>query len=522
MKATNFFFVFLIIASFTISSCKKPKDIPTVTTVAVKIIPQQTILSLSFEGQIITDGNDEISSRGFCFSHEPDPSIADFNIASSSQINDRFYATASDLEDGNYYVRAYAINSQGVGYGSVIAVGEASLPVVEIVKTEVNSLPMTAVATITGRLLSNGGATISRIGVCLSKHTQASISDTMILGDLQTNYVFTSIFENLENNDKYYVRAFAENYLGISYGQECVIETKSVALAENQTPINVKTEKATLQAMVYPKNTNTTFWFEYGETPSFGQQTEATVLSGREGILVAAMITNLNSSQVYYYRTRTSNLVGENIGSTFDFETYGLEDIDGNCYRVVTIGNQVWMQENLRVTHYNDGTPIRYIADINEWTDDTDGAYCYYNNNNTLQLTYGNLYNFYVIENHPGKLAPAGWHVPTDEEWFTLAEFLVVGSMERWEVGGFMKEVGYAHWQEQNIGATNSSGFTALPGGTAWTSFERLGKNAHFWSSTAHNSQGAYDRSLWHDNPYLVDNAIYHKNAGFSIRLIKD
>jgi len=519
MKANISLFFSFILLAVIFFACKKPQDIPTVKTVEVKIIPQQTKLSLDLVGEIISDGNDMISKKGFCISLEPDPSIADINITSSNSSSQNFYATALDLEDGNYYVRAYAINSQGIGYGNVMFTGEPTLPVVEIVKTEINSLPTLATALVTGRLWSNGGATISRVGICLSTKPGPTIADTVIDTDLQANYVFISNFLNLDNNTRYYARAYAENLQGIGYSSEVEIVTKSVPMTENEAAIQIDTSKAVLQAMAYPKNTNTAIWFEYGETQSFGQQTEVVYLSGKEGVVVSIPISDLSPGKVYYYRAKSSNLQGENNGLILNFETYGLKDIDGNLYHVVTIGDKIWTRENLKVEHYNDGLPINHITNMIEWQNDVSGAFGYYNNDTALRRIYGNLYNFYVIENNHDRLVSPGWHVPTDEEWFELLDDLGVGQEY---AGGLMKEAGYIHWQEPNHGATNSSNFTGLPAGYIFEGYGHIRKGAYFWSSTPFGSMLALSRTLYYEHSYLGSNLVYTKNSGFSIRLIKD
>jgi uncharacterized protein (TIGR02145 family) len=157
-------------------------------------------------------------------------------------------------------------------------------------------------------------------------------------------------------------------------------------------------------------------------------------------------------------------------------------DIDGNVYKTVTIGTQVWMKENLRVKRYRNGDVIPNVYDGQEWTALTTGAYAVYGNVSYEPATYGYLYNWYAV-NDPRNIAPEGWHVPTIAEWTTLNNYLGVNS-----TGGIMKEREYDHWEYPNKGATNSSGFTALPGGWRFGSgagdYEGLGDFACWWSSS--------------------------------------
>ena len=136
-------------------------------------------------------------------------------------------------------------------------------------------------------------------------------------------------------------------------------------------------------------------------------------------------------------------------------------DIDGNIYHTVTIGNQVWMKENLKTTKYKNATNIEYIgSDGLVWQLNTTGAYAWYNNDSTWKYTYGALYNWSAVNSAKG-LCPAGWHVPSDAEWTILTTYLGGANI----AGGKMKETSTLLWESPNTGATNKSGFTALPGG---------------------------------------------------------
>jgi uncharacterized protein (TIGR02145 family) len=195
---------------------------------------------------------------------------------------------------------------------------------------------------------------------------------------------------------------------------------------------------------------------------------------------------------------------------------YGtVTDMDGNVYKTVKIGNQVWMAENLKTTRYNDGTPIPYVSDNYEWRNLTTGAYCYYKNDYSNNAIYGKLYNWYAV--NTGKLAPKGWHVPTDTEWQTLVDYL--GGEDA--AGGKMKSTSF--WESPNKGASNSSGFTALPAGYRLYNgtFYGIGKYGSFWSSTESDTNDAWYRSLNYDSSNAYRNNFY-KDSGFSVRCVKD
>jgi uncharacterized protein (TIGR02145 family) len=195
-----------------------------------------------------------------------------------------------------------------------------------------------------------------------------------------------------------------------------------------------------------------------------------------------------------------------------------ITDIDGNVYHTVTIGTQVWMLENLKVTHYRNGDSIPNITDNTEWGNLKTGAYCNYNNDPNNADTYGRLYNWYVVIDNR-KICPAGWHVPTYKDWEILEDYL--GGVP--VAGGKIKEAGTVHWKSPNTGATNESGFTALPGGyRRFTGkFYFIGYYGYWWSTRAYNVNNAWYNYLG----YIYNNLnryFYSKTLGFSIRCVKD
>lgn len=194
-------------------------------------------------------------------------------------------------------------------------------------------------------------------------------------------------------------------------------------------------------------------------------------------------------------------------------------DIDGNVYHTIKIGTQMWMVENLKTTRFNDGTSIPLVSDFKAWGNLSTSGYCWYNNDpSTYKTTYGALYNWYAI--NTGKLAPKGWHIPTDPDWIILTTFL--GGVN--VAGGKMREAGEVHWKTPNTGATNSSGFTALPGGGRhWIdgSFGGIGSASNFWSSTELDSTNAWGQLIYYDSAYVY-HAYGKKTFGFSCRCLQD
>lgn len=183
------------------------------------------------------------------------------------------------------------------------------------------------------------------------------------------------------------------------------------------------------------------------------------------------------------------------------------------------IGNQWWMGENLKVTHYRNGEAIPDITDVPAWVGLTTGAYCEYNNDVQNVTTYGRLYNWYAVADGRN-IAPAGWHLPTDSEWTTLTDYLGGNAV----AGGKMKEADTTHWADPNTSATNESGFSGLPGGYRNYydgTYFGIGHSANFWSSTEGSSGDARYRSLnFYDS--TVDRNYFNKGDGFSVRCVKD
>jgi len=196
-----------------------------------------------------------------------------------------------------------------------------------------------------------------------------------------------------------------------------------------------------------------------------------------------------------------------------------ITDIDGNVYDIVKIGTQVWMKQNLNVTHYRNGEAIPNVTDDGAWVGLTTGAYCNYNNDANNATTYGRLYNWYTVAD-ARNFCPTGWHVPSDVEWTTLTTYLGGEGI----AGGKLKEIGTNHWNSPNTGATNESGFSALPGGSRISSngtFGNVGFYVSWWASTEYTSAYSIYRYMgWSSNS--IYNYYNLNNDGLSVRCLKD
>ena len=322
----------------------------------------------------------------------------------------------------------------------------------------------------------------------------------------------------------YYVRAYAINSAGTAYGSQ-------VSFSTSQCPVNLPT--VTTSSVTNIGQTSAT---SGGNVTSDGGATvtargvcwstsanpttaDSKTIDGSGTGSFTSSLNGLVPNTTYYVRAYATNSVGTAYGNQESFTTAGtVIDIDGNVYNTVTIGSQVWMAENLKTTKYNDGTAIPLVTDSTSWSNLTTPGYCWYNNDEAgYKNVYGALYNWFTV--NTGKLCPIGWHVPTDAEWTTLTDYLGGESV----AGGKLKETGTTHWLSPNTGATNETGFTALPGGYRAGSgyFNHVGSYGHWWSATEGSAGNAWGRYVGYDNSnvYGLSDS---KQAGFSVRCVKD
>jgi len=220
--------------------------------------------------------------------------------------------------------------------------------------------------------------------------------------------------------------------------------------------------------------------------------------------------------QIETYQQQNLELTGNTvIDATV---TLTVTDIDGNVYRTVKIGNQWWLAENLRTTHYRNGDPIPDVTTGATWFNLTTGAYCNYENIPDHATTYGRLYNWFAVNDSRG-LAPAGWHVPSHAEWITLENYLGGTNV----AGGKLKEAGMVHWQSPNTDATNESGFAALPGGYRNPDgpFRHIGNIGFWWTTTMYGTNKAWRLTLRYFDA-IMDWDKYYLMGGMAVRCIKD
>lgn len=403
-------------------NCKKDqaKESPILVTLVVSNIKPPTA---DCGGNITSQGSAPVTARGVCWSVKQNPTIQyKDSLTNNGAGPGKYTSVLNGLKNGmTYYVRAYATNSVGTGYGNqYTAVLPAVLPTI-------STSPVTAINDTTmssgGVVTNNGGSAVLTRGVCWSKTKNPTIGD-FFTSDGSGTGSFSSLIENVDRNATYYLRAYATNGAGTGYGNE---------------------------------------------------------LSFSAAKLLA-------------------------------------KDIDGNYYHFVTIASQVWMTENLKTTRFRDSTSISFVPDNSSWSNLITAGYCWYNDDESINKDkYGALYNWYAVST--GKLCPTGWHVPSENDWIILSANLGGESL----AGGSLKEIGMVHWKNPNAGATNETGFTALPGGFRISTgeYDNIGSYGNWWSSTSTISNVANYRYIYFGNAFLTKSFISQK-YGLSVRCVKN
>jgi uncharacterized protein (TIGR02145 family) len=446
-KTNNLIFPLLLMGVFLIfaSSCNKDDDdngngnntgIPVLSTTAITDITQTTAKS---GGNITSDGGAPITVHGVCWSTNENPTIDD-NKTEDGTGAVSFTSSVTGLEPNTtYYLRAYATNSAGNGYGSTMSfTTQARFPVLST--REVTDITENS-ATSGGNITDDGGVLITAHGVCWSTNENPTIDDNKTEDGTGAGS-FTSSVTGLEPNTTYYLRAYATNSAGTSYGS------------------------------------------------------------------IMSFTTQEGSS-----------------GSTFS------DPRDGKVYITVIIGDQEWMAENLAYL-----PSVNMVADGSE---DAAGSYYYvygYDGTNVADAkatdnyaTYGVLYNWTAAMDGEASsttnprgiqgVCPAGWHLPSEAEWTELTNYLGGTGV----AGGKLKETGTTHWNYPNTGATNETGFTALPGGNRDRNgaFYNIGGNGNWWSATEGYASNVWYRYVSNDLS-AVFSTNYVKEGGLSVRCVRD
>ena len=540
--------VFLLL-TIILPSCKK-EELPTLST---SMITDITSTSATGGGNISSDGNADVTVRGVCWSLNANPATSASRTSDGAGTG-QFVSTITGLSAGlTYHVRAYATNSVGTAYGadlSFATLGNAPECITKAA-TNITSSGATLNATVNANYLST---TITfEYGVTTSYGLTVTSAQSPVTGNSITNV--SADLSGLTPGTTYHYRVSAVNSIGTTNGNDLSFTTGAVLPMLTTTLISNKTATTVTTGGNITSNGGAAVtargvcWATH-ENPTVS---DSRTLDGVGVGSFTSEIGCLSFATSYYVRAYAINSVGTVYGDQLSFTTlgtnpiifnpaltYGLvTDVDGNCYKTIQMGGQVWMAENLKTSRYNDGTPLPNVTDPVEWVNlltksyplpnheliyEIVGAFCWYNNDSSgYENEYGKLYNFGAAES--GKLCPTGWHVPTSNEWKVLEDFLG-GS---YDAGGRLKEEGTTHWDEPNYGAINTSGFSALPAGFfsieymsgPMSLFDGLGYYTGFWSSSEADSLTAFSRSLSSED-HIMGSGFDAKFSGLSVRCLKN
>jgi uncharacterized protein (TIGR02145 family) len=421
----------LILSLIILISCKKENiTVPVITTEPIILITQ---ISATSGGNVTSEGGAPVVTRGICWSTNAEPTVAD-KTAISNGTSGSFSSEMTNLSVNTlYYVKAYATNKAGTGYGNQVTFTTSQIAVPLLTTSDITMVNHFNART-GGNITADYEGTVTERGVCWSRSHNPTIGDNRTI-DTQTGIgTFQNDIYWIAPASTYYVRAYATNVAGTGYGNEVTITNP-----DNPVIFN----------------------------PSI---------------------------------------------------TYGsVSDLDNNTYRTVTIGTQVWMAENLRTSKLNDGTSIPAITDNSSWSSLSTPGYCISMNDPGFKSYTGAIYNFYAVSTD--KLCPAGWHVPTLTDLTILKDYLGVDG------GSRIKETGTDYWTSPNTGATNLTGFTAIPAPVRLEngSFsEFTGVYTWWWLSSNYSSTtGAYFGMV--NNRTEIENVFsLKKEAGVSVRCIKN
>ena len=507
--------------------CKKDPVLPTVATVAPANI---TSGSATAGGNITSDGRASITDRGICWATTANPTV-DNNKITSGTGDGIFSADITGLQLATtYHVRAYAVNSVGTAYGEDFEF--TTLAVTPAITTrEIGAVSWTT-ATSGGINISDGGSAITARGVCYGTASGPVVGGSHTIDGSGTS-AFSSNLTDLTPNTTYYVRAYATNGMGTTYGNELSFRTSPVTepslTTDAVTGVTLNEAISGGRSIITNGGEITDKGICWGTSPNPTISNFSTSAGSGSGNFPADL-EGLNHSTIYYVRAYARNSAGYGYGPQMTFST-SASDFDGNVYRTVIIGDQMWMQSDLRTTHYRGGAAITFVEDDDAWKDLTTEACCWFNNNQPPAGSgYGLIYNWYVVET--GQLCPTGWHVPSDNDFRILERFLGMTVEESvgtgWRgtnQGDQLKSTSTEAWNSPATG-TNSSGFTALGEGYRFGmegNFADFGLVGYWWSSTLHWSDATLVLYRRLDNN---ESGIYRagviKAGGKSVRCLRD
>ena len=376
-------------------------------------------------------------------------------------------------------------------------------------------------ATLGGYLSSDGGANVTQRGICYSTNPIPSIADEILLQSGGTG-TFRCDLTGLAPNTTYYAKAFGVNSTGVGYGNQVTFKTLAhlvIPTVTTDSVSNIKSVTASGFGNVTSDGgspvTARGFCWSQSNNPSLSDN--HTTDSSGTGNFVSNLI-NLSPLTNYYVRAYATNSIGTAYGNELNFTTASFlcgdpVNYGGKTYHTIRIGTQCWFKENLNI-----GTMID--QSVSQTNNGIIEKYCYNNNPDSCSI-YGGLYQWdelmqYSTTEGAQGICPSDWHIPTDAEWIKILVYLGGETV----AGGKMKETGTDHWHSPNTGATNESGFTALPGGIMFQVFDNGTYYGFFWSSTVIDYFTAYYFDLNYNTAGFYQDNAHYRTSGMSARCV--
>jgi uncharacterized protein (TIGR02145 family) len=497
---------------------------PTIETVPVFSVFQRDALS---GGTISSDGGSEILEKGIVWSTNQNPDISLSTKTNEGGNSSNFNSKISNLLPGTrYYLRAYATNSVGTKYGqeqTFVTEREVMVNLPQLTTRYISSIKQRE-AMSGGAISFDGGSEILEKGIVWSKNREPNISMSTKTNEGGNSSNYISKLTNLSPNTRYYVRAYATNSSGTEYGQEQTFMTEKeavVSLPQLTTRyISSITQREAMSGGAISFDGGSAIlakgivWSKNRE-PNIFMSTKTN--EGGNSSNYISKLTNLTPDTRYYLRAYATNSVGTEYGQEQTFMTEKEAVVFSGSG---SIGSQVWQTKNLNVDRFRNGDPIPEAKTKEAWVaagENRKPAWCYYENNASNGSIYGKIYNCYAATDSRG-ICPSGWHLPSDKEWTALTNYLGKNV-----AGGKMKSIGNIYWQATNEGATNESGFFALPGGYRDNngSFYSIRYEAFFWSATVVGGSSAWSRTLYSGTSFVAATTA-NKSSGASVRCLRD
>lgn len=508
---------------------------PGLATVIFDSVYEITGYNAHCDAKVTSEGGNAVTERGILWGENSDLTINDGNKITNGVSSGVFSTEINGLDQlSTYHVRAYAINSAGTTYSDELSFTTNSMGFPTVVTSNVDYTEgPTAVAE--SEVTDNGGFAVISRGICWSTNENPSINDNTTT-DGNGLGVYSSTLTGLLPNETYYVRAYATNEKGTSYGEAISFNT----LNGLPTIISSIKEVGTTTASINSEATANNGYNIVSKGACWSTSSNPTLsnTNTNDGSGSGSFVSNLTSlteGETYYVRGYTATTYdtvysGELVVTAGDLLLF---DIDGNDYEIVQIGTQKWMAENLKTTKYNNSEPIVLATQDWHWSYTRSAYYCWYEND-SLQYadTYGALYNWYAV--NTGNLCPDGWHVPTDEEWKTLEMELGMSQAEadntQWRGTNEGSKLGgnselWTDGDLENDSEFSTSGFFALPGGWRHEDgyFMYEGYNGWWWSSNEIGGGSLIGRNRTLDYGYsTINRSGADKKVGTSIRCLKD